>query len=387
MGDTIAHRKEIGRTSEAPEEAMRLPIDLPFARRVAPAFVLALGFALLLPAAACAAAPDGAASDDEPVASTENQGDLVAMLPSTATTIGFVDFAAIRETPAYAFLGSDAGIGDTDALEDVIEETGIDPRTDLHRIAFISNDGFGTWDDQGAFVVLATFERDRITSAVASAPTEEYSGRTLYQVGAMSNEEDGEESEDSISVEADIDGWMTILDDNILAFGSGESIRGIVDVADGAPSARDNDALMGLLEDVNTDAQVWLVSAQEGMFSDLTPGEGSPIGQIGYDRINAMMLAVDMSDGLSFRMRGRTPAEEDAKNLGDALNGMVALGKMMLQSNSPDVFEILDRGIETGSRGRDVTIDATLSMDDLRALRDYADTMLDSESESGQVGN
>ena len=364
---------------------MRLSIDLPFARRMVPAFVLALGFALLLPAAACAAATDGEGSTSEPVASTQNQGDLVAMLPTEATTIGFVDFAAIRETSAYEFLKSNAGIGDTDALEKLVQETGIDPRTDLHRIAFISSDGFGTWDDRGAFVVLATFERERIANAVASAPSTEYSGRTLYQVGAMEDDEEESDEQEDLEIDADIDGWMTILEDNVLAFGSSESIRSIVDVADGAPSARDNNALMGLLEDVNTDAQVWLVSAQEGMFSNITPEAGSPIGQIGYDRINAMMLALDLSDGLSFRMRGRTPAEEDAKNLGDALNGMVALGKMMLQSNNPGVFEILDRGIETGSRGRDVTIDAELSMDDLRTLREYADTMIDTDS--GQVGN
>jgi len=385
MGDTIARKNEIGRTCAAPEKAMKLSIDLPFARRIVPAFVLALGFALLLPAAACAAAPDGeASSSEEAEASTENQGDLIAMLPSTATTIGFIDFAAIRETSAYEFLKGEAGLGDTDALEKVIAETGIDPRTDLHRIAFISSDGFGTWDDQGAFVVLATFDRARIAEAVASAPTAEYSGRTLYQVGAMqSTDEEGDEAD--VSVDVDIDGWMTILGDTVLAFGSDDSIRAIVDVADGAPSARANDALMGLLEDVNTDAQVWLVSAQEGMFSNITPEAGSPIGQIGYDRINAMMLALDLSDGLSFRMRGRTPAEEDAKNLGDALNGMVALGKMMLQSNNPGVFEILDRGIETGSRGRDVTIDAHLTMEDLRVLRDYANTMIDTDQ--GQVGN
>lgn len=376
---------------------MRLLIDLPFARRLAPACVFALGIALLIPAAACAAAPDGDA-ESESEASEQNQVDLVAMLPSQATTIGFIDFAAIRETPVYEFLKQDAGFGDTEGLEKIIEDTGIDPRTDLHRIAFISNDGFGTWNDRGAFLVLATFERARIEEAIGSAPTDQYSGRSLYQIGAMDRDEEnegegkgegeGEGEDDSISIDVEVDGWMTILSDTVLAFGSSDLIRAIVDVADGAPSARDNSALMALLEDVDTDAQIWLVSAQEGLFSNITPDAGSPIGQIGYDRINAMMLALDLSDGLSFRIRGRTPAEEDAKNLGDALNGMVALGKMMLQNSSPDVFEILDRGIETGSRGRDVTIEAHLTIDDLRVLRDYADTVIGPNAgDESQVGD
>jgi hypothetical protein len=370
---------------------MRLLIDLPFARRLAPACVFALGIALLIPAAACAAAPNADAGS-EADASEENPADLVAMLPSLATTIGFIDFAAIRETAAYEFLKQDAGFGDTAALEKIVEETGIDLRTDLHRIAFISNDGFGTWDERGAFLVLATFERARIEEAIASAPTDQYSDRNLYQIGAMDRDEENEGEvegeDDSISIDVEVDGWMTILSDTVLAFGSSDLIRAIVDVADGAPSVRENSTLMVLLEDVNTDAQIWLVSAREGLFSSITPDAGSPIGQIGYDRINAMMLALDLSDGLSFRMRGRTPAEEDAKNLGDALNGMVALGKMMLQNSNPDVFEILDRDIETGSRGRDVTIEAHLTIDDLRVLRDYAETVIGSDrGDKGQIGD
>jgi hypothetical protein len=182
-----------------------------------------------------------------------------------------------------------------------------------------------------------------------------------------------------LTIDGDIDGWMALLSDTVIAFGNSENIRSIIDVADGAPSARDNTELMGLLEDVDADAQLWIVSAQEGLLSGIDAGEGSPIGQIGYDRINALILALDLNDGLSFRMRGRTPAAEDAKNLGDALNGMVALGKMMLQNNNPDIFEILDRAIETGSRGRDVTINAQLTIDDIKTLQAYAESMMDSD--------
>jgi hypothetical protein len=367
---------------------MNTLMNSPIARRIAPVFLLALGFALLIPAAACATPAGNENPESE---STEAaQGDLVAMLPAEITTLGYIDFAAVRDTAAYDYLRNDTEIGDA-GFEDIIAETGIDPRTDLHRIAFVSNSGFATWDDRAAFIVVATFDRARIEEAVAAAPTAEYSGRTLVQVSALARVDEegaqGDSTGDAIALDGDIDGWMTLLSDTVIAFGSEASIRAIVDVADGAPSARDNADLMGLLEDVNTDSQFWLVSAQEGLFSGIDAGEGSPIGQIGYDRINAMIVALDLGDGLSFRMRGRTAAEEDAKNLGDALNGMVALGKMMLQSNNPAVFEILDRSIETGSRGRDVTINADLSIEDLEALRAYAESMLSADGAESVVGD
>ncbi len=144
---------------------------------------------------------------------------------------------------------------------------------------------------------------------------------------------------------------------------------------------------MGLLEDVDPAAQMWVISAQEGLFQGITPGEGSPVAQIGYDRINALIMSVDLTEGISLRMRGRTPVEEDAKNIGDALNGMLALGKMMLQSNSPEVFEILDNDVKAGSSGRDVTIKAQLTMEDIQTLQNFARDAMSEGEDEGDVGN
>ena len=45
---------------------------------------------------------------------------------------------------------------------------------------------------------------------------------------------------------------------------------------------------------------------------------------------------------------------------------------MMLQSSSPEVFEILDRGVTAGSNGFDVTVRAQLTAEDVEALYAYA---------------
>lgn len=101
--------------------------------------------------------------------------------------------------------------------------------------------------------------------------------------------------------------------------------------------------------------------------------------QIPVDRINAIIASARLTDGLGLRLRGRTGEEADAKLLGDSLNGMLAFGKMMLQSRSPEIFEILDRGVTAGSSGRDVTIRANLSMADLETLTEYAKSQVGDE--------
>ena len=346
------------------------------------AWALAL---LLLPPVACSgtAVPtaDGAAGDESAAA----QGDLIARLPADATTLGLINFASLRNSPVYDFLRQEgAAVGDASEFEDLIAETGIDPRTDLHRIAFISSqwcsDDMG--DASGA-VVVATFDRDKLLESIGGQSTEEYGGYTLYSAdGWQRNDEEGEQpdedadnddpGEDDPDEDDDGEGYLTILDDNTVAFGGSRTIRAIIDVANGAASARTNTRLMGLLEDVDPDSETWFVSANDALFKDFTPDDSAPMQQIPIDRINAMIVSMRLADGIQVNLRGRTAESSDAKLLGDSLNGMLAFGKMMIQGSDPDVFAILDRGITAGSSGRDVTLRANLSIADLEALRDYA---------------
>ena len=359
--------------------------------RAFPLTVIAWALALLLlPPMACsgATAPSANETGGDEAESTAAQGDLIARLPADATTVGMIDFAALRNSPAYEFLRSEgAAIGDPGEFEDLIAETGIDPRTDLHRIAFVSSEWFSEdMGDASGAVVVATFDRDRVLESMAGQPTEEYGGHTLYAADGWGREDDdGENGEGADEDGNKVDGYLAILDDSTLAFGGGCTIRAIIDVANGAASTRTNTRLMALLEDVDPDSETWFVSAQNALFKDITPDDSMPMQQIPLDRINAMIISLRMANGIQVSLRGRTEESSDAKLLGDSLNGMLAFGKMMIQGSDPDVFSILDRGITAGSSGRDVTLRADLSIDDLETLRDYAHKTFD-EPVSGDPG-
>ena len=371
--------------------------------RVFPRTTIAWALALLLlPPIACSGTASPAAGGEAEEAAA--QGDLIARLPADATTVGLIDFAALRSSPAYEFFKQEgSALGDSDELEEIIAETGIDPRTDLHRIAFVSNRWFSEdmGDGSGA-VLVATFDRGKVLESLTGHDTVEHNGYTLYAVGDWDSgdtdddshgdesdsnseshedgsddddEHDGDSDADSESDEEGAASYLTILDDSTVAFGGNETIRAIIDVANGAASARTNNRLMGLLEDVDPDSETWFVSSQDALFKDLTPDDNVPMQQIPIDRINAMIISLRLTDGLQVNLRGRTEESADAKLLGDSLNGMLAFGKMMIQGSDPEVFSILDRGINAGSSGRDVTLRAELSFADLEALRDYAHKM------------
>lgn len=377
--------------------SIKLPKDRAFPL-TAITWALAL---LLLPPIACsgAAVPSADGGSVDGAESAAAQGDLIARLPASATTVGMLDFAALRNSPAYEFLRKEgAAVGGADEFEKLIAETGIDPTTDLHRIAFMSSEWFSEdmGDGSGA-VVVATFDRDKIIDSIAGQPTEEYGGHTLYAVDGWGRDDDADNHDDDTDnhdneeggeghdVGETNDGYLTILDDNTVAFGGSRTIRAIVDVANGAASARTNTRLMALLEDVDPDSETWFISAQDALFKDISPDDSVPMQQIPIDRINAMIMSLRLADGIQVNLRGRTEESSDAKLLGDSLNGMLAFGKMMIQGSDPDVFAILDRGITAGSSGRDVTLRADLSIADLEALRDYAHKTFE-DSMSGEPG-
>lgn len=362
---------------------LRSPLSRP--RRQSSRLIAALAFGAFL---AAPLACSGTAGEAPTAPAVAVQGDLVAKLPAGATTIGFVNVAALRDSGMYEYAEEQgANIADAGDLQEFIDQTGFDPRTDLHQLVWMTSGGFG--DDEegtGALLGVATLDRARIEEALADRPTFEHAGHTVY-VLREDDEEDSEVDASGVQISFDTSGALSLLSNDTFVVGSQEAVRAVIDVAEGAPSARTNTRLMELLEDVDTDAELWAVAAQDGMLAGLRSEGGTTMPQIPLDRINSMIASLRVTDGLAFTFRGRTGAEEDAKLLGDSLNGMLAFGKMMLQSNEPEIFEIIDRGVTAGSSGYDVTVRAQLTVEQLERLRQFARrTMSGEEGDEEQVG-
>lgn len=358
--------------------------------------VLAMAFTLVLPIA-CSGANDGTG------AATTVQGDLIAMLPANATTVGYLDIDALRTSQLYTLFDANDLADSNDEFEEMFAKTGIDPRTDLHRVAFASTAAVtaGAVEGESAIVAVTTFDRARLLAALAAADTLDHAGTTLYLLESLEleghdadgdedegeDDSDGTEGADDSDDDADTDdGVLAILDDQTLAIGQEQAVRNILAVVGGAASARTNTELMALLDDVDPSSEIWVVSAREGLLGQLRPSADMPMPQIPVDKVNAIIFSARLAAGVDLTLRGRTGAEADAKLLGDSLNGMLAFGKMMLQSNQPELFGILDRGVTAGSSGFDVTVKATLSVEDLTALREFAKEAMSPGNDQERVG-
>lgn len=346
--------------------------------------VLAL---LLAPTLACAATESTGSATGATA-----QGDLIGMLPAQVVSVGYLDYAALRTSELHDLLVGDEEMS-VEAFEDLeqfVSETGLDLRTDIHRVAFATSrfaiDGGDEADNAGVMVVSATFDRAGIESALAERfDSETFEGETIWHIHErvieieVEDPDAGGEAEDpdtdDEAEEMDTDGYLALLNDDTLVIGSRPMVEAVLGVRSGEASARTNDRLAGLIEDVDPDSQLWFVSAQDQLVADLAPrGGNGPAASLPVDRIRSLILSARFTDGLALQVRGRTPADEDAKLLGDSLNGMLAFGKMMVQSNAPEIFAIIDSGVSAGSSGRDVTIRAELTIAEIEQLRAYLET-------------
>lgn len=357
-----------------------------FERWYPTAALLSLGSAtalLLLPSLACA----GPAA--ESAASTPAQGDLIRRLPAEVTTVGIVDFVALRNSPAYEFFHDEtADLQGNEEFQDFIDRSGMDPRKDLHRLAFVANRVGSDATGDGAVLAVASFDRDRLETSLSDHPSVSYGDYTLWALDDGEEHQTESEMEERIeAAAANEEGYLVILDDDTVAIGRRNMLERIIDVEGGAASARSNRRLMELVEDVDPDSELWMVSAQDQVLAGLTPGGGGQSSpQIPVDKIRSLILSVQLADGVAMELRGRTAAREDAQLLGDSLNGMLAFGKMMLQSNSPEIFAILDESVRAGSSGQDVTVRADLSMEELRALREFARKTFEESTAGEEIG-
>ncbi len=130
------------------------------------------------------------------------------------------------------------------------------------------------------------------------------------------------------------------------------------------PSLIENTPLLRLAETIESKNQIWGVSEQPG---ELMPEEG-PGGASGQElpatrilkTLQQSTFALDMMDGLDFKAEGLFTSAEDAKLLGDAARGLLAMGRLTLGSKNPGLIIFLD---SIGVTETDTRVKFTVNID------------------------
>jgi hypothetical protein len=317
---------------------------------------------------------------------------LIDRLPAGATAIAWIDFEALAEAmpqekwDAYEeMLQGDEDMGD---LERFTEATGIDPREDLMQLAFAALPTAAEPDD---YLVLmsADFDEDKLLELAVDAESVTYEGATFYAAAdvfraleeAVAEPEGGDASgSTSIEAAADRPGYLSIIDDETLAMGSQASLEVVVDVDSGRRDSLKMDPVMNdLISDVAGEGQIWFVGTRETWderIGDLGQGNGPMVPTSAIESIEVLTMSLRMGEGMTMRITGIAATADAATELTTSLNGLLAMGRMMLQQNEPELFAIIDRGISVSQDDRTIRIQADLTDADIEVLQRMADEQM-----------
>lgn len=321
---------------------------------------------------------------------------MIDRLPAGATAIGWIDFEALSEViSAERWDEYEEMLQDEEnqaELEAFQEATGIDVRTDIHQLGVAVMPG-ADGEDEPVVLVSVDFDRDRFDALLADAQTVEYEGTTMYLLedftqtlgAAVGRSEGVEEANVDLELESWEDAYIVVLDDSTVAVGTEGSLRVILDVEAGRLETLKSDPDMNaLISDVAGHGQMWVVATKSTWDEQLAglgdSGAGIMVPTSAIESINTLTLSMRMGDGISLRMSGIAATAEDARMLTESLNGLLAMGKMMLQGSEPQLFEILDRAVRAEQDGLVINIEATLTDADIEILRQLAE-----ESGSGAI--
>jgi len=316
---------------------------------------------------------------------------LIDQMPSLgAEAIAWIDFEGLREAlpeeqwKRYEEIFLEERIFLDRQMWEVLGRLGTNPLESLENISLaIMHDAQGVGGDadhtQDEMLVLvsADFDHNRfeltLTDSMANWSSEDVDGTTMWWVDEVST---GLAPFLEVAATPPIIA-LAFLDDTTLAIGSQESLYTVIETEGSRLEPLESGHIMNdLISEVAGQGQVWLV-ATNSLIPTLLGSDDAPLmlpSVIG--NLEAISMSVQMGDELSARFTGITPSSEDTRMLTESFNGLVAMGKMMLQGSQPEFFEILDGGVHAEQDDHKINIEVNLSQANLDFLLSIAEQEL-----------
>ncbi len=290
---------------------------------------------------------------------------LVALLPPNATSVIGVDVERLKGTPLYRHMEEQSRQADgkgRNPLDELVALTGFDPRRDVEELLVAS------WMEGGEpqFVAVArgrfpiaalgreiigkkgrveTYRGVQVFGPEARPDTGERLRRVETQAGPKRRDEPGE---------------FAFLDDRTALAGSRFGVRSAIDrKAGGGPSLLGNTAILSRAQSIRSSNQLWAVSQQPGEIVAKALPKDAPANASNFARIFSSMqysvFALDLMNGLDLKVSGLCRTAEDAKTLGDAARGIIALGRLTLSQKEPEMMTVFD-GVQVSEKGEELEI-------------------------------
>lgn len=262
---------------------------------------------------------------------------LTAFIPGDTLALLGVRMDQLRATQIYQKLRAQ---GHFSELDDLRKRTGFDPTRDVTEllVAFNGKDA-------------VTIARGHFTLSDPGAKQAAYKGYPLYLHG---------------------DGAYALIDPTTALAGMPAAVRAAIDqYKTGGGRSGTVSALLARAQALPKENQLWAVSDNPDAFTGLglTGNAAQNIGKI-IGQIDRLTITADFRAGINARIIGDCRTDQDAKNLGDALRGLVSLGKMTVPQTQPDLLKLYD-AVQVDQQQKSVKITANIppeSIDKLLSL-------------------
>jgi hypothetical protein len=284
--------------------------------------------------------------------------DVLKYLPVEAQGVFFVDIHRAMQTDLASKL-----IQDDENYEEYlkfVEGSGIDPAEDIFYVAVgLLSGGLGG-EQEGAAVLNLRYDKDKALAMIeekveVEIATEDYNGVTVY------------------SPEMDEDGVFAFLDSSNVVIGNAGSVRSCIDVMHKTKdNVFKNEALAGVLDRADKDTIFWgamlvpkedLAKAAEGN-PQLKPLQNMNALVLNFDHKNAMVTA---------KIKAESDDPDANKQIADMLNGLKAMGAMMIPEDKPELGDLLS-SITVSHAADHVLIDASIPDEVLQKLKEELPT-------------
>lgn len=272
-----------------------------------------------------------AATGTIPAATITPDEATLKYFPQETQGIVFIDVAALRNAPLVQdALNKGQFKSLPPGLDDFQQSTGFDIRRDLDRVTVAkisARERLVVADARYDKFKTEQFLKDKGKEA------ETYLGRAIYRDG---------------------DGAMTFLD-NVIFFGTENAVKGALDRITYPGSVQIGSDLLDAIRNIEAGNQVWAVGnfSQEDLPATKLR-ESTPAAQI-LKSLQHGTYQMRVDRDLHARATGSFSDADTAGNLADMARGFIAVAKLQVAKQQPDLLNLLD-GIQVSSNGAAVMV-------------------------------
>ncbi len=282
----------------------------------------------------------------------------LSYLPSNALLVAYADTVRLKESSLYRDWEARAPEGKSHLAEAKIflGRLGIASDKDLDgvAVAYLASPGSGEW----VALLRGRFDLDQIKKGLedpsARMSEESYGHWSVYNLVLVPNLGD-------LSV--------ALVDPSAVALGRSEALRKVLDARDHPRTSLASNAMMKqLIPALEPQAQIWVLLDGQALWRSLgnrqggLPGGADAQGLGSFSSIVSASLSASLSADVSLRLDISGDSPKHAKNLSDALKGILGFARLGRGGKDPDVGRLLD-AIQVDGADERITLRANLPGD------------------------